>query len=210
MQNEARPLFVWLGADPNKDPSSPLPRLLLPPSHLERPTDKIVETAEDVLHLVNEHYASESQFVGGMGESDPGVWFATCQASSEHVDALDLADLVQESIQLVKEERHGVPFGLYTTGITNHPDLSSLLPELGLDSLQVSLFAGSPPDYKAATGLSDDASKKAFGQVCGLIVEAVELGVAVEVGVLQSYAGPARDLALSLGAREVHVYADSQ
>jgi hypothetical protein len=157
-----------------------------------------------VLDLVNRHYASDSNFVGGMGESDAGVWFATTVGSTK--DSLDYAvDILQSSIASVKEERHGVPFGVYTTGLLSG-SLDIPLSEIGLSCLQVSLFAGSPDRYKRATGL--DASS--FGQVCGFIADAAEQGIAVEVGVLSSDAGPARDLALSLGAQAVHVYEDTE
>jgi hypothetical protein len=195
------PLFIWLG-----EPSSPddgtetitLPKLLLPVSPPSEPT---ATTPEEILASVNQHYQKESQFVGGMGESDPGVWFATTSAC--HKDTLEFYQLVGESIALVKQERHGVPFNLYTTGILSPGLEIGPLTELGLDCLQVSLFAGSPPDYKKATG--HDAA--AFGQVCGFIADAAEQGIAVEVGILKAYAsGGARDLALSLGAQNVHVY----
>jgi hypothetical protein len=176
-----------------------------------------VESAEAALAIVNKHYES-AHFVGGMGEGtkkvaatifqccmlylklfrseDPGVWFATVQ-NCVH-DALSF-DVIQESIALVKQERHGVPFGLYTSGILSEPVVVS---DLGLSVLQVSLFAGNPMDYVAATG------RKAadFGKCCGFIAECAEQGIHVEVGVLKQHAGSARDLAMSLGARDVHVY----
>jgi hypothetical protein len=196
------PLFIWLGEPSTATTTTTtitLPKLLLPVSAPSEPT---ATTPDDILTSVNQHYEAESQFVGGMGESDPGVWFATTSACCEHKDTLEFYQLVQESIALVKQERHGVPFSLYTTGILAQ-GLEIPLAELGLDCLQVSLFAGSPPDYKKATG--QDAA--AFGQVCGFIANAVEQGIAVEVGILKAYAsGGARDLALSLGARDVHVY----
>ena len=107
---------------------------------------------------------------------------------------------------MVKEERHGVPFGLYTCGIPS-PDssLSTIpLPELGLSCLRVSLLAGNPKDYATVTGRSD--GNASFGQVCALIAEAAEQGVPVEVDVLQDYSAGATDLALSLGARHVHTF----
>jgi hypothetical protein len=186
------PLFIWLGGESAGGTN----KLLLPVS---APTEPTATSPDDVLTSVNQHYATESQFVGGMGESDPGVWFATTSTCDK--DTLEFYQLVQESIALVKQERHGVPFSLYTTGIVS-PGLDIPLTELGLDCLQVSLFAGSPPEYKKATG--QDAA--AFGQVCGFIADASEQGIAVEVGVLSAYASSARDLARSLGARHVHVY----
>ena len=200
------PLFLWLGDSSSISTSTststeqtatrPPNKLLLPVTAATEPT---VLSSDDVLASVNLHYESDQHFVGGMGESDPGVSF--CTVSTCSTDALDFAQLVAESIALVKQERHGVPFSLYTSGILSH-DLTVPLSELGLESLQVSLFAGSPRDYQKATGR--DAA--AFGQVCGFIADATEQGVAVEVGVLSTYASGARDLALSLGARQVHVY----
>jgi hypothetical protein len=156
-----------------------------------------------VLDLVNKHYQADSNFVGGMGESDAGVWFATTAGSTK--DSLDYAVDIQSSIASVKEERHGVPIGVYTTGILSG-SLDIPLSEIGISCLIVSLFAGSPDRYMRATGL--DA--KSFGQVCGFIADAAEQGIAVEVGVLSSDAGPARALAASLGAQEVHVYEDTE
>jgi len=182
------PLFLWLGAEASCERR----KLLLPVVR----NIITVQTSSDIVELVNEHYENEKYFVGGMGEGDPGVWFAAVGDKNE--DTLDYAPLIQESIQLVKQERHGVPFGLYTTGVVQ--DLKVPLSEIGVDSIQVSLFASSPTEYKEATG-SD-----AFGQVCGFIADASEQGVSVEVGVLKKYASSARELATSLGARHVHVY----
>jgi hypothetical protein len=198
------PLFIWLGDDSTAATSSTssiaLPKLLLP---VIAPSEPTVTTPEDILRSVNQHYEAESQFVGGMGESDPGVWFAITSACGTYKDTLEFYQIVGESIALVKQERHGVPFNLYTTGLLRDGLQMPPLTELGLDCLQVSLFAGSPMEYKKATGLDDPA----FGQVCGFIADAVEQGVPVEVGILKAYAsGGARDLALSLGARDVHVY----
>jgi hypothetical protein len=41
--------------------------------------------------------------------------------------------------------------------------------------------------------------------VCGFVADAADRGFAVEAWVRGEFAGPGRDLALSLGAREVHV-----
>jgi hypothetical protein len=187
------PLFIWLGepSSPDDDATITLPRLLLPVSAPSKPT---ATTPEEILASVNQHYEKESQFVGGMGESDPGVWFATTSACNK--DTLEFYQLVGESIALVKQERHGVPFSLYTTGILSPGLEIGPLAELGLDCLQVSLFAGSPPEYQKATGAQDGA---AFGQVCGFIADAAEQGIAVEVGIVKAYAsgGGARDLALT-------------
>jgi hypothetical protein len=194
-------LFLWLGGEGDNDKASDQAStpLLLP--KLKIPCTSTVSAPDDIRDQVNEFY-EKSHFVGGMGEEDPGVWFAACHGNGNgngKGDALDYAELVQEGIFITKQERHGVPFGLYTSGLVT-PSIP--LSELGLSTLQVSLYCGSPPDYAKVTG----RDAKAFGQLCGFIVDAVEQGVTVEVGVLEAYAGSARDLALSLGAQQVHVY----
>lgn len=193
---ENKPLLLWLA--PNENSSS---RSLLLPSGVPFQTQDppIWDSVESILEAVNAHYEA-SHFVGGMGESDPGVWFSVVPGSSR--DALEFPDIVIDSIQAVKLERHGVPFSLYTDG-TSVLDSSIPLVEWDLDCLVVSLWAATPKDYRAATGREDAA--KAFGNVCGLIADAAEQGVAVEVTVLHAHASAGRDLALSLGARQVHV-----
>eukprot|EP00934_Nitzschia_sp_Nitz4_P006727 Nitzschia sp. Nitz4//scaffold36_size144017//96225//96866//NITZ4_003103-RA/size144017-processed-gene-0.85-mRNA-1//-1//CDS//3329549507//6717//frame0 len=178
------PLYLWLG---EKDASTPN-SLLLP---VASPSDPSVFTAEDILDEVNAHYNAESQFVGGMGEHDPGVWFAAVNA-----DPLSYAEVINDSIHMVKEERHGVPFHVFTSGLV-FPSVG--LDEMRLECLHVSLFAGSPKEYANASGNSE----KDFGTLCGFIVEAAEQGIPVEAWVLEDFAAGARDLALSLGAQHV-------
>ena len=187
---QPKPLFLWLG-EGGSNTQNKLLLLPVPP-----PSKATVISPNDVLEEVNSHY-TQSHFVGGMGEEDPGVFFA----SIGERDSLEYSDLVQEGISLAKEERHGIPFGLYTSGIVEGSSLPPLT-ELGLSTLQVSLFAGSPKEYAEATGRDE----KSFGSVCSFIADAVEQGMAVECGVLEKYAGTARSLAVSLGAQEVHVF----
>lgn len=183
------PLYLWLGDSDDSQVSSKS-SLLLP---VAVPPEPQIFSAEDVLSRVNSHYASETQFVGGMGEDDPGVWFASVNS-----DPLEHAELVQESIALVKQERHGVKFSLFTSGLV-FPSIE--LPTLGVSSFHVSLYAGSPKEYAKASGNAE----RDFGTVCGFIVEAAEQGLAVEVWALEEQAAGARDLAHSLGARAVNV-----
>lgn len=193
---EATPLFLWMEGSTKGDPK----QLLLPPYAPAWTSETMVTTAEQIVKLVNAHYTAGEQFVGGMGESDHGVWFAVPHGSSN--DTLEYAELIQESIAAAKLERHGVPFGVHTMGIVD--SLSVPLVDLGVSSLQVSLWAANPKDYQALTGLDN----KKFGQVCAFIADSVDQGLNVEVGVPASQAGPARDLALSLGAQDVHIYSD--
>jgi len=222
------PLFLWLGSPEDYAAAAEAQircrRSLLLPVEAPEEAPVIVDAPETALELVNRHYESEQgqQFVGGMGETDPGVFFSaapyfvTTSDSNDDAnnnygaDALEFAELVKESIRMVKQERHGVPFGLYTSGLVAPDTLSSTtaIDQLGLDTLQVSLFAGSPNEYAEATGST--AAQREFGQVCGFIAQAVEQGqVGVEVGILQKYAATgARELATSLGAQHVHVFSE--
>ena len=157
--------------------SEKVPNLLLPPQS----SISYCRTSHEALQAIHDHYM-QSHFVGGMGESDPGVWF--------------IGSYDPEVIEETKLERHGVPFGLFTNGLD--PEVPT-----ELDVLQVSLYAGSPSDYAKVTG----GSASDFGRICGFIAQASEQGVAVEAGVLKEFVGKgARDLALSLGAQDVHIY----
>ena len=109
-----------------------------------------------------------------------------------------------------------MPFGLVTTGISNQQkddgELLSLLQQ-GLSTLQVCLYAASPPDYAKATGLPALDAQQAFGKVCGFLAMAGEQyqgNVAIESIISKSLPGGSqtagRDLALSLGAQQVHYY----
>lgn len=191
------PLFLWLGENQPSTTSVKSPSLLLP-TGIVPPSQPTVFSPEDVVKQVNFHYDSDTHFVGGMGEEDPGVWFASLD-----LDPLAYGEIVQESIELVKEERHGVPFSLCTTGMVA-PTVP--LSELGLSTLHVSLYAGSPSDFAKATGQTE----RDFGMLCGFIVEAVEQGIPTEVWALEAYASGARDLAVSLGAQHIHIVGSSR
>ena len=155
---------------------------------------------ESIIEAVNRYYTSSAQFVGGMGEQDPGVWFAPGDTRTQDLlaDATTL-QLLEDAMEACRSERHGVPFAVYTSGV--HVVDMEAVAALRWDSVQVSLWAATPNDYNKCTGGRND-----FAQVCGFIAQASEMNVPVEVGVLRQYAGPASSLALSLGARHVHVY----
>jgi hypothetical protein len=203
-------LFLWLGPRESEiGPSMNKNRnlLLLPVVQRRVATIYDDDSPEKILSIVNELYDNApSDYIGGMGESDPGVWFAA--TSSSHRDALEYSELIQQGIELVKQERHGVPIGIYTSGIMQGTSAIALN-EIGIDYLNVSLFASTPKDYQVATGMKDSKDAQiAFGRVCSLISDATEMGVSVKVGVIQSYASAARDLAYGLGAIEVDVFPD--
>jgi len=168
-------------------------------------------TAQELAAQVERHYdldstdGTTSHFVGGMGESDLGVCFVSPPNSS--TDPLQHWQLIQETIALVKESRHGVPFSLVTSGCHVPSDLPPLA-ELGLSNVQVLLLASSPPDYAAVTGIPSGEAAKLFGQVCGFMVHASEeTGFPVTAGIAGGpYATSASELAKALGAIDVHIY----
>lgn len=177
------PLYAWLGS--RSDAATIDTTMLLP---VARPSSPNVANAEDLIDLVNARYC-DHHFVGGMGESDPGVALIGYSR-----DALEL-DYWHEAWQRIQEQRHGVPLHVHTNGL-----VADIPPSLPVSTLRVSLWAANPPDYAKATGCSDS-----FGIVCGTIATAAELGYAVHVNVLPEHAATSRELALSLGAQEIHV-----
>ncbi len=229
------PLFLWIDPlagvdddalrtttkqqqqhDHKNNPALPI----LVPS--KRPQQANVTTPQEALQLVHEHYSmegnildmttktttslSKQQFVGGMGENDAGVAF--CAIASSSVDILQFqCAFLHETMELIRQERHGIPITIYTTGLLlpPYPSTTTTLSwqTLGMDVLQVSLLAGTPVEYAKVT----QRSAADFGQVCGFVAQALEENVAaVEVGVLSAYASSGRSLAQALGAQQVHVY----
>ena len=199
-------------------------------------TDCIDTTTDE-----NHHHTppQQRQFVGGMGEQDLGVYFislpsiesstALSAASSssilcEYHDLLNhtaTLELLKDGIGHVKAIRHGVPFGIYTSGIVPHGSSKSFppLPELDIDIYEVSLFGGgngSPQQYHhylTHTIGRSHAQPDDFLRICSFVTTAVEeLAQNVEVSLLASSSSStsetneSRQLALSLGARQVHLY----
>jgi hypothetical protein len=190
-RSEASPLFLSPPEIVNS--VEPSPKILFPKDIQVIP----VSTADEILSQVEHHYDVEGgQFVGGMGESDSGVWFVPTN-DSDPVNHLD--DLLMESIEQVKERRHGVPFGIYTSGVISvDPEKLHVF-----DTIHVSLLAATPRDYCEAAGVFRE---EMFGDVCNFLVNAHEEGLPLQVGVLKKYAAEARELAIALGAQEVHLY----
>jgi len=190
--SELQPLFLWLGRDAAKKQTPP-PVLLLPQTPPEEPN---VTSPNDMLTLVNQHYGQDERFITDMGDNDAGVSLVSCNDK----DILDeFPDLIREGLELVRQERHGIPFTLYTSGILLNDDINEYMSTLQLFSaVQVSLHGSNPTNYP---GDSQD-----FGQVCSFIGMAVEAGIPVEVGLLKQHASAGRELATSLGARQIHVY----
>lgn len=213
-------LFLWLGSDeigslsPTTATTNQLP-LLLPVPQSSVPN---VTTVDSIVEAVHKHYESVSHdtYIGGMGENDPGVWFAI--PSNSIVDTIEYSNMIVESINLIKEHRHGVPFGVYTTGrtlksIDSDEDIAELIETI--DMIHISLFGSTPEQYMSYTGIETiKDARNAFGQVCSMISTVSEMysdgrsGVKIIAGIVQSPSttASARDLAHSLGAIDVQVF----
>ena len=164
-----------------------------------------VSSVTDIQAAVEHHYELASaggQFVGGMGESDAGVWFVPavgikdgwCSDPLHHFH-----HLIAPGVEAVKQSRHGVPFGVYTSG-TVHVEPTQL--KL-FATIHVSLLAANPMDYCEAAGVFRE---ELFGDVCNFLVNAEEEGLPIHAGVLKKFASEGRDLAMAMGAQHVDVY----
>mmetsp|Transcript_3651 Transcript_3651/g.4486 ORF Transcript_3651/g.4486 Transcript_3651/m.4486 type:complete len:341 (+) Transcript_3651:191-1213(+) len=175
------------------------------------------EVIDDISAAVESHYTLDDrdQFVGGMGENDGGVWFVVDGSSSngdeyEYCDTLDYWEHIRDVISSIKQNRHGIPFGIYTSGLVKDQDIANdLKGSIGISSLQVTLGSGDPISYGQVVGLDGKGSQvnSAFGDVCNFIVSGAESGFPVTVSVAGGkHAGPGSELAKALGAVDVVVY----
>lgn len=179
-----------------------------PPS--SKDIENNIDTPEKVFDIVEQHYNREN-FVGGMGESDSGVWFVSSKDGNE---PLKHWEFIKESIELVKEHRHGISFGVYTSGISHLiPPIPLGKSGINLSFCQVTLGGGYDPiSYQQLFLQQNDENvavdaKKCFLSVCNFIVNANEED---EPSCVISCAsnGDTRvnELALNLGAVKCDVY----
>lgn len=177
------------------------------PSHATTDLDISNGLTESVVSQIEKHYSIENsgQFVGGMGENDDGVWISAIST----VDTLDYWEVIADIVKEVKEQRHGVPFGVYTSGILKDPEIATRLKsDIGLSSVEVSLLSDNPEGYASIRGIKDmTKAQEDFGKVCNFIVTAAESGfpvVAALAGGKNARGGA--ELAKSLGAVDTVVY----
>lgn len=144
------------------------------------------------------------QFVGGMGESDGGVWFS----SDGKIDTLAYWKEIRNIIEIAKEHRHGIPFGIYTSGLTDVDPIQLKEEELKISSITVSLLSHSPSSYGSVAGIDDlSTAQRKFGQVCNFIASASEVGFPVTAAVAGGkHSSGGTELAKALGAIDVVVY----
>jgi RAB protein geranylgeranyltransferase component A len=178
-----QPLFIWLGAA--EEGSRPT-RLLLP---VTRPVESTpsFQNVDSVVERIEEYCRNPGH--------DPRIYFAASGGTSK--DTLDFLEIIAPVIS--KLQGAGIQFQAFTNGTTDLPSL-----DIGLDVLQVSLFAASAPSYAEASGTEEDI----FQTACDFISGASKRGTAVEVGLLSEFADDGRVFARSLGAKEVHVFSE--
>lgn len=173
---------------------------------------RLPPTMEQLTAPIESRYKdSEESFVGGMGESDAGVWFT---ATKSRCDPLLYAPLLVDTIRTIKEHRHGVPFGLHTSGLVGIDIISSADGEQLLSllsSIEVTLGVADPISYDETIirrgGGGGRSNPKIFGSVCQFIATTAESGFPVEVAVLEGeHQAAASALAIGLGAVQVNVY----
>jgi hypothetical protein len=172
------------------------------PTH---PLPTIVSSVDDILKAVDMHYDldSNTSFVGGMGETDSGVWFVPPINNPRRDPLYHWDELLKPSIEQIFTFRHGVPIGVYTSGIfpVNMDELKILT------AVNVSLLAGNPSDYGQAAELENRGDKdQFFRQVCNFLVSAQDEGIPIHVEIFKPYASEGRDLALALGAQQVNIW----
>mmetsp|Transcript_4903 Transcript_4903/g.6638 ORF Transcript_4903/g.6638 Transcript_4903/m.6638 type:complete len:234 (+) Transcript_4903:189-890(+) len=166
-----------------------------------------ISCPDEILDIIHGRYQSSEQFVGGMGENDAGVWF-TCLYGGDPLDS-QYVDIVSNSIRRIKEHRHGIPFGIHTSGLLDGSSKYDLRQDVGTSFCEVSLGTPDPVSFSKHMLLSDSQRKNGsaiFGKVCSFIARTGEQGFPVEVGVLKEYEGSASELAASLGAVGVNPY----
>jgi hypothetical protein len=181
------------------------------PSSLLKTDMKNIDVKEEngVAVIVNEiekYYSLDNskQFVGGMGETDGGVWLVS--EDLDTIDTLEFSEDISEITSQVKQSRHGIKFGLYSSGLTKNTDIATSLPSIGISNIKVSLMGSNPDSYGTLTGMKPSDATNAFAQVCGFIALTAESGFHVTVAVSDTQKTQASDLAKALGAVDVVVY----
>jgi hypothetical protein len=183
---------------------------MLPSSLLKTDMKKLAVKEDDgvtaIINEIEEHYSLDNskQFVGGMGENDGGVWLIS--EDIDVTDTLEFSEDISEITSQVKQSRHGIKFGLYSSGLTKDPDIATSLPSMGVSNIRVSLMASNPDSYGKLTGMNSSDATKAFAHVCGFIAVAAESGFKVTAAVSDTQQASASDLAKALGAVNVIVY----
>jgi len=219
----------------------PSPRMILAPTHTldlsalildDLHPENEIEAIPDEKHddimtryafeIEKQYHLDETkiQFVGSMGEADGGVWFTSYPYFDSSplpvIEPLTKWELIRDTIAVVKKHRrHGIPFGVYTSGLVDLSLASKLKDGIGLKRCIVSLGVSNPSSFeekmfigkKADDNREDEDPSKQFQSVCSFIALAAESGFPIEVAVFEGKeSAAASDLAKSLGAVHVHTF----
>lgn len=154
--------------------------------------------AKELVAIVDATY--ERAEIVGMGENDPGVVFAGAG------EPLLRLDVVLDTMAMVRESRHGVPFRIISNGL-HEPDVAAALASAGVDRVTVALPTADPNQFEALARPEKQAGSGAgahpFRTLCGFIAALAEEGVDVEAATVAAPevdVAAARRLAQSLGA----------
>ena len=169
------------------------PGFVMPPSSGFALLSDPEPDAKELAAIVDATY--ERAEIVGMGENDPGVVFAGAG------EPLLRLDVVVDTMAMVRESRHGVPFRIHSNGL-HEPGVAAALASAGVDRVTVSLATADPKQFEALTRPAAGSGAH-FGTLCGFISALAEEGVDVEavtVAAPDVDVAAARRLAESLGA----------
>jgi hypothetical protein len=114
------------------------PGFVMPPSSGFALLSDPEPDASELAAIVDATY--ERAEIVGMGENDPGVVFAGAG------EPLLRLDVVVDTIAMVRESRHGVPFRVHSNGL-HEPDVAKTLANAKVDRVTVALATADPKQF---------------------------------------------------------------
>ena len=168
------------------------PGFVMPPSSGFALLSDPEPDANELAAIVDATY--ERAEIVGMGENDPGVVFAGAG------EPLLRLDVVVDTMAMVRESRHGVPFRIHSNGL-HEPGVAAALASAGVDRVTVALATADPNQYE--TLMRPERGAGGHAAVCGFIAALADAGVEVEAVAVAApgvAVADARKLAEALGA----------
>ena len=168
------------------------PGFVMPPSSGFALLSDPEPDASELAAIVDATY--ERAEIVGMGENDPGVVFAGAG------EPLLRLDVVVDTIAMVRESRHGVPFRVHSNGL-HEPRVAKALARADVDRVTVALATADPNQYE--TLMRPEPGAGGHAAVCGFIAALADAGVEVEAVAVAApgvAVADARKLAEALGA----------